>query len=179
LSALPKIFSQKVPITKSKTLTVRAFTAYQKPVEKLIQAKLNGQKIPIDQMAYLLSEHVKQQTLDCDYITPIPLHWWRKMWRGFNQAEILAHEVARVLNKPVSPILKRTKNTLFQSTLTAPERKENLENAFICSSSLKNKKILLIDDLYTTGATAHAAARELYKQGAASVELLVVCKVTD
>ena len=110
---------------------------------------------------------------------PVPLHWQRKIWRGFNQAEILAHEVARVLGKPVSSMLKRAKNTAFQSTLSAPERKENLQNAFTCATSLHNKKILLIDDLYTTGATATAAARELYKHGAASVELLVVCKVID
>ena len=148
-------------------------------MEKLIQAKLNSQRIPIDQMAFLLSEYVKNQTLSCDYIVPIPLHWQRKIWRGFNQAEILAQKIARVLHKPVMPLLKRTKNTAFQSTLSAPERKENLQDAFTCAFSLHNKKILLIDDLYTTGATAAAAARELYKNGAASVELLVVCKVTN
>ncbi len=179
LDGLPKIISQHVRVTRSKLITVHAFTAYQKPLEKLIQAKLNNQRIPIDQMAYLLSEYVRKNSFDCDYIVPIPLHWQRKMWRGFNQAEIVADAVARVLNKPVSLMLKRTKNTLFQSTLTAPERKQNLHDAFVCTTPVKNKKILLIDDLYTTGATATAAARELYKQGAGSVELLVVCKVTD
>lgn len=179
LDALPKIFSQKISVTASKFLTVHALTAYQKPIEKLILAKLNNYRIPIEQMSFLLAEHVKKQSLDGDYIVPIPLHWQRRVWRGFNQAEILAHAVARVLKKPVVKFLKRTKNTVFQSKLSAPERKENLENAFECAISLKDKKILLVDDLYTTGATAAAAARELYKQGATSVELLVVCKVTD
>ncbi len=179
LQALPKIFSHAVAVTSSRQLTVHALTAYQKPMEKLIQAKLNGQRIPIDQMAYLLAHYAQKLSFDCDYIVPIPLHWQRKIWRGFNQAEILADAVARVLHKPVSILLTRSKNTAFQSTLVASERKQNLHDAFICTASLKNKKILLIDDLYTTGSTATSAARELYKRGAASVELLVVCKVTD
>ncbi|MBY0110361.1 MAG: hypothetical protein K2X90_04590 [Candidatus Babeliaceae bacterium] len=179
LDRLPAIFSQTISVTVSKTLTVHALTAYQKPIEKLILAKLNSNRIPIDQMSFLLSEHVKKHSLDGDYIVPIPLHWQRTIWRGFNQAEILAQAVARVLHKPVCKFLKRTKNTVFQSKLSATERKQNLENAFKCVISLKDKKIILIDDLYTTGATAVAAARELYKQGAASVELLVACKVID
>lgn len=179
LQALPKIFLQTVAVTASRNLIVHAFTAYQKPMEKLIQAKLNGQRVPIYQMGFLLREYAKQNTLNPDFIVPVPLHWQRKIWRGFNQAELLADDVAKAIRKPVFLLLTRTKNTAFQSTLPASERKQNLENAFVCTASVKNKKILLIDDLYTTGSTALSAARELYKHGAASVELLVVCKVTN
>lgn len=176
---IPKIASQQSRVTRSRYLTIHAYTAYQEPFEKLIHAKLNSQQGPIQQLAYLLAQYAKARSFSSDYIVPIPLYWQRNMWRGFNQSEILAHAVARTLDASLMHPLKRIKNTRFQSSLSAPERKRNLEDAFLCIMPVKNKKILLIDDLFTTGATATAAAHELYKHGAAAVELLVVCKVID
>lgn len=180
---LPKIFSREVAVTGTRSLVVHAFTAYQKPCDKLIQAKLSAQRTPIYQLALLLADYTKTIALECDTIVPIPLHWQRKMWRGFNQADILAQEVAPVVHAPVMPALMRIKQTQFQSKLSPEDRKENIAGVFSLDqkylTSIKNKKILLIDDLYTTGATATAAAKELYKHGASSVELLVACKVID
>lgn len=176
---IPKIASQRSPVTQSRYLTIHAYTAYQEPFETLIRAKLSSQQGPIQQLAYLLACYAKARSFSSDYIVPIPLYWQRNMWRGFNQAEILARTVAQTLDTSFMRPLRRIKNTLFQSSLSASERKYNLADAFLCTMPVKNKKILLIDDLFTTGATATAAAHELYKHGAASVELLVVCKVID
>ena len=177
IHTLPKPAPHPIRITDAKSSTVYAYTLYQHPLEQLVRAKFTGNHTGTTQLAYLLAQYVKSLPLDVDYIAPIPLHWYRRFWRGFNQADVLAHAVATVLRKPVVHALKRVKNTAFQSTLVVAERKKNLHAAFICTVSVKNKRILLIDDLYTTGATATAAARELYAQGAASVELLVACKV--
>jgi competence protein ComFC len=183
LDRLPKIFSYRHVISPARAMTVHAFTAYQAPLDRLIQAKLNSQSTPIFQLSYLLSAYAKTRALECDLVVPIPLHWQRSLSRGFNQATLLAQGVGRALEKPVVELLVRNKNTPFQSTLARNERAENVRNIFTVNTKylgmIKNKRILLIDDLYTTGATAGAAALELYKQGACSVELLVACKVTE
>lgn len=180
---LPKILSVTVPITAARSLDVHAFTAYQKPCDKLIHAKLNSQQTPIYQLAYLLAGFAKTLSIPCDAVVPVPLHWQRKMWRGFNQAEILAQHVARVMQKTVINVLVRNKKTEFQSLLSREERQKNISGVFTINpkyaEQIKNKKIVLIDDLYTTGATAQAAAKELYKAGAESVSILVACKVID
>ncbi len=147
----------------------------------LIQAKLSSRHTPVAQLAYLVSEHIKKQSLIYDIVVPIPLHWQRFLWRGFNQAEVLADKIAVHVKAKTVLALTRKKRTLFQSTLSAAERKDNVANAFKVpekyTSLLKNKRVVLVDDLYTTGATAIAAARELYKHGVESVELIVACKV--
>lgn len=181
---VPRISSSITAVSGARSLVVHAYTAYQAPFDKLIQAKLHGQQTPIFQLGTLIAEYVKKLSLECDIIVPVPLHWQRNMWRGFNQAEILAQSIAPVVGRPVITALIRHKKTVFQSALSAPQRKENVAHIFSVnkekhSISLKNKRILLIDDLYTTGATAQAAALELYKHGAQSVELLVVCKVVN
>ena len=181
---LPKIAPATIQITPARTLAVHAFTAYQEPCDKLIHAKLSSRHIPFFQLGTLLAAYTKTITLTHDIIVPVPLHWQRKMLRGFNQAEILAEHVAKTSGKPVILALTRRKKTEFQSALSAVERKENVSNIFslntkIAPAILSGKRILLVDDLYTTGATAASAAHELYKLGAQSVELLVACKVID
>ncbi len=181
-ATIPKVFSQKKMISSTADYTVHAFTLYQEPFDTLIQAKLYAQQTPFHQLGFLLSQSPIIQTIACDIIIPIPLHWQRKIWRGFNQAEILAESLAKKLQKSTLYALKRTRHTQFQSTLTAQGRKENLRHVFSLSdknyaNQIKNKRILLVDDLYTTGATAEAAIRELYAHGVLSVDLVVVCKV--
>ncbi len=181
---VPVIGSCQVFLSSTRSMAVHAYTAYQEPFDRLIQAKLNGQQTPIFQLGTLIAEYVKKLSLECDMIVPVPLHWQRNMWRGFNQAEILAQSIAPVVGKPIITALVRHKKTQFQSALSATQRKENVTHIFslnkrLRNCSLRNKRILLIDDLYTTGVTAQTAALELYKHGAQSVELLVVCKVVN
>lgn len=101
-----------------------------------------------------------------DIIVPIPLHARRQAERGFNQSEIIATTLGQILNKPVKiNILKRSKATKQQAKLGKVERQQNVKNAFVCvkSNALKNKNILLVDDVYTTGSTMSAAASVLNK----------------
>ena len=110
-------------------------------------------------------------------IVPIPLHWRRKWTRGFNQSEAIARGLAEELHIPISSrVLIRTRNTPRQPTQSPAERRENVKGAFRVSKPkcLRNMRILLIDDVLTTGATAHEAAKALKTALAAQVTVAVV-----
>ncbi|HUB83519.1 MAG TPA: ComF family protein [Bryobacteraceae bacterium] len=115
-----------------------------------------------------------------DAVTPVPLHW-RKQWqRGFNQSELLAREIARRREIPVVRALARVRFTKTQAGLSNSQRRKNVAAAFRCRRSAKTlagKRVLLIDDVMTTGSTAAACARELQRAGAARVVLATVARV--
>jgi len=105
-------------------------------------------------------------------LVPIPLHKKRLKWRGFNQAEELAKELSKSLGIPLSSnLLIRLKETLPQVDLSKEERENNIRGAFavINSELIQKKKILLVDDVYTTGITMEECARLLKDQGAKEV----------
>jgi len=115
-----------------------------------------------------------------DWIVPIPLHWTRKRWRGFNQAAKLAKYLS---NKTKTPVLsakyfKRIKKTTPQVRLNAALRKKNIRGAFKLNKniSLENSSVVLVDDVLTTGATSNECARILKKAGAKKVNLIVLAR---
>ena len=115
-----------------------------------------------------------------DTIVPIPLHSSRLRKRGFNQSLLLAHHLQKNL-KNLSPEiqaqwLRRTRATRPQTELPLSERKNNLDDAFSALADVKNKNILLLDDVMTTGFTLNAAARCLKDSGANCVGALVLCR---
>jgi len=112
-------------------------------------------------------------------LIPIPLNEKRLKWRGFNQAEEIGKELSKFLKVPlVSNCLLRVKNTYPQVELTLEERKENVKGIFICQNQKEifGKKILLVDDVYTTGATMEEAAWVLKESGAKEVWGIVVAR---
>ena len=111
-----------------------------------------------------------------DLIIPIPLHRSRRRTRGFNQAELIARKLGKELGIPVSAdTLLRSRKTKPQKELNDQERRNNLKNAFkIGKNDLEFKKILLIDDIYTTGSTIDAAASVLLDHGAEKVYFLSI-----
>jgi competence protein ComFC len=105
-----------------------------------------------------------------DTITPIPLFWWKRMRRGYNQSEILSRIVSTETGIGQERLLRRIKHTRTQTRLSTEERRKNVLNAFALSNdSVHDKKILLIDDVLTTGATIKECARILKEHGAAAV----------
>jgi ComF family protein len=118
-----------------------------------------------------------------DAVVPVPLYW-RKQWeRGFNQAELLARHVAKHRGIPVLNALRRKRATATQAGLASAGRRRNVAGAFVLRSApkpdprLAGKKILLIDDVMTTGATASACATALKRGGAQSISLLTLARV--
>jgi ComF family protein len=117
---------------------------------------------------------------EVDCIIPVPLHRRRQRARGFNQAELLARVVGRWLRLPVETrLLQRVTDTPSQTGLTPAQRVENVRGAFAVRSKLDRKRILLVDDVCTTGATLDACARVLKRAGAASVEVAAVARVVQ
>jgi ComF family protein len=112
-----------------------------------------------------------------DAIAPMPLHWLKQWRRGFNQSELLAREVSRIWNVPVRKLARRVRPTLTQAGLTGAERRDNVKRAFRANRAAAGKRILLVDDVMTTGATASACAEALKKAGALRVTLLTLARV--
>lgn len=116
---------------------------------------------------------------EADVAIPIPLNRWRLLHRRFNQAAILAMEVSRRTGIEVAPLaLIRTKPTPSQVGLTMEERRLNMKGAFSVPvrrrAEIAGRRVLLIDDVITTGATVNAAARALKAAGAAKVDVLAL-----
>jgi competence protein ComFC len=111
-------------------------------------------------------------------IVPIPLHKKRLRWRGFNQAELLARQVAQKLNLPLEDLLIRTKNTSQQAKLSRDERLRNLSDAFeiVPNPNTQNKTVILVDDVASTGTTIIEAAQILKKAGVEEVWGLVLAR---
>ena len=128
----------------------------------------------------LLLERVGKQIIDeADLIIPVPLHYKRLLARKYNQAALLAHHLAKKHHKAYAPLaLKRIKNTETQGHKTAQQRAENVKNAFAIShpETVKGKIVLLVDDVFTTGATLNACAKELKKAGAQKVLCLTLAR---
>ncbi len=119
---------------------------------------------------------------ECSIIVPIPLYRWRLWRRRFNQAAALAAWLSRLSGVPHDPlVLQRTRPTRRQVGLTPPQRAENVRGAFRVSEALRARiaaaPVLLVDDVYTSGATAKAATRALLRAGAASVDVLTFARV--
>lgn len=113
-----------------------------------------------------------------DAIIPVPLHRKRLLSRGYNQSTELCRSLARRLERPViSDGLNRIKNTVPQTKLGTVERQENIKAAFDASSiRVKGKSILLVDDVYTTGATLRECTRTLKRAGTKEVNVLVLAR---
>lgn len=112
-------------------------------------------------------------------LIPVPLSKKRKRWRGFNQAEEIAHYLSLYLKIPLfSDVLVKSKETLPQVKLSAKEREENIKGVFVCQNEnlIKNKRILLVDDVFTTGSTMEECAIVLKKAGAKEVWGVVVAR---
>jgi ComF family protein len=111
-------------------------------------------------------------------LVPIPLHPSRLRWRGFNQSEVLAGKISELLNIPCTSVLVRCKLTKTQKDLNKADRQKNLKDAFKLTpnADMKNKNIILIDDVTTTGSTLNQAAKILKQHGAAQVICLTVAR---
>jgi ComF family protein len=113
-----------------------------------------------------------------DLVTPMPLHWWRKWRRGFNQAELLAREVARRTGVSFADVVRRKKLTRSQAGLASAARRRNVAGAFRVSvpDAVRGRRVLLVDDVLTTGATANACAAALKDAGARFVAILTLAR---
>lgn len=175
------MMSYSLPLMQSKKMEVYALGSYDGPLRSLLLAKNSGAVMPFCYLAGLLAERYSTLFENADGIVPIPLHWTRRWRRGFNQAEVLAYHIAQKVGIKRYMILSRVRRTSFQASLPQSLRVNNVKNAFCInrvSDDIYGKKIILVDDLMTTGSTLAEAARQLVPYKPREIHALVVARAT-
>lgn len=163
----------------------RALFVYDEKSSKIVTGFKYSDKTHVsDDLAKMFVNFNKEIFDEVDFIISVPMHPLRLVKRRYNQAALLANSVAKIAKKKVfHDILIRTKNTPPQASLSKKERKRNLAGAFEIKkkhlSFLKGKKVLIIDDVITTGSTVNACAKILKKAGAAKVFVLSIAKTLE
>jgi ComF family protein len=163
--------------------SARAAFAYEGAARDVVLALKHADRphLAIDMAAHLArigADWLKGDAM----LVPVPLHRWRLWRRGYNQAAELARALARETGLPLLPdALVRRRATASSQGLTPPERRRNLRAAFAVNPKARTpiigRCIILVDDVFTTGATADACARMLLRTGATSVRLLTFARV--
>jgi ComF family protein len=127
--------------------------------------------------AKLICFRYKTELEEVDFIIPVPMNKWKRLLRMYNQSYLLALEIARLINKPILPrLLVKTKWTKPQAALTKASREKNLKGSMILKKVdiIKNKRILLVDDVATTGTTILECSRLLKKGGVGSIRVITI-----
>jgi len=153
--------------------------AYGDAIERAIHAmKFFGRPRVAETLAFLLWEEMMKQPVipDFDLIVPVPMHWRKRMSRGYNQSERIGNALGGIMGVPVERALVKTRHTKPQSLSSREERLVNLENSIDVRdpSAVSGLSVLLVDDVATTGATLGACARALRGAGVSWVFAAVI-----
>jgi ComF family protein len=163
---------------------------YRQPLSQLITGfKHHHQLIAGELLGDLLAQEIRDHYLLCggnrvdalelmpEVILPVPLHWTRRLWRGYNQSILLGKQLGRTLDIPChTNILKRVQRTPSQQGLGREDRLRNLKGAFRINAPLRYQRVALLDDVVTTGATATEIAQLLLKNGAEEIHLWAIAR---
>ena len=154
-----------------------ALLDYSFPVDAAIKAfKFRRKLYYAPAFAEILCQGLPLLPSGIEAVLPVPLHWRRKTWRGFNQAAEIAQPVAKRLGVPIARCVQRRKATPFQSGLDARERSGNLKQAFKVTRRATYSDILIVDDVVTTGATVESLAKVLLRHGVNRVSVLTLAQ---
>ncbi len=162
----------------------RAFALYQHAAgtgalaRAIIRFKYGGASRLGRRFAAMLASRVPHP--DVALVVPVPLHRGRLRQRGFNQSAVLARHLGRHLDRPSAPTLVvRTRDTASQTALTLPERAQNVAGAFVVRrpALVSGRAVLVVDDVWTSGATARAVASALHGAGASAVDVVTIARV--
>ena len=168
---------------KQKQYFYKAYSAfkYEQPVVDLILSlKYSDNGEAAEALAVFMKEALQNTAIQDAVLIPVPLHRRRYKKRGYNQAALLAQEIARLTGYNINEkIISRIKETKVQKEMDAKERAKNLRGVFevIDKEAIKEKDIILIDDVFTSGSTVNECARVLRKAGARQVEVLTAARV--
>ena len=151
-------------------------SSYQAPIDKWVMAFKFSNQIAYSR---LFAEALLPQllTIDNKYaLTPVPLHPSRLRKRGYNQAYEIAIELAKLTTRIINTDLKRNKNTQMQAQLKLEQRAQNVKHAFSVTKPLKDKYLILVDDVMTSGNTLNECAKTLRENGAIDVKVMVFAR---
>ncbi|HVR29039.1 MAG TPA: phosphoribosyltransferase family protein [Thermoanaerobaculia bacterium] len=157
---------------------LHAAWSYRPPIDEVVRRLKYGRlEFLAEDLAAGIAAAVAAAGEEHDLVTPVPLHWRRRLERGYDQAALLGVVVARRLALPYRPVLVRRRATPPQAARTAALRRTNVAGAFRCRArrraAVEGARVLLVDDVATTGATLESASRALKAAGAARVTAAV------
>lgn len=162
----------------------RAALAYDEASRKLVIAFKHSERLagaPL--FARWMAGAGAELLADADVIAPVPLHRWRLLWRGYNQSALLGSRIARLAGRRwCADLMERCRATVSQQGLTAQQRQANISSAVFAVRArhrrlVEGARILLVDDVLTTGATIGACTMVLRRNGAARVDALALARV--
>ena len=172
----PACLKKKPPYKKMRSICV-----YDDGIKPLLLGFKHGRRFDYAPLLIRLMKQADPSLFtENDIFTSVPLHWTRLMKRGYNQSAVLATALAKAYHKTYEPgILKRRRPTRSQGHLSPDQRRQNVAGAFCVPKPalVKDKDILLIDDVITTGATVGGCVRALIRAGAKSVSVLSIARV--
>ncbi|MCS6841555.1 MAG: ComF family protein [Roseiflexus sp.] len=172
------VYDEALPRVADQLTGVRIAYVFEGPLRHALhQLKYRRRRRVARPLGTLMASHLHTHPLPCDALIPVPLHQKRLKERGFNQAELLAREVARATGFPlvVGPLV-RIRATRQQALLGVAERIENVADAFVWKGPAPPARIVLVDDVLTTGATVNACAAALRAGGAREVYALALAR---
>ncbi len=187
LPLLPAVCNRCLKPVGACTCTVPVFSVfrYEEGTETAVHAmKFTGDRVAAQKLAQLMAGRLFELFnfhFPFDRIVPVPMHKKDKKDRGFSQSEWLAKALSKQILVPcIADALKKVRRTKKQHTLSAQERMKNLTGAFAVKypERIRGQRILLVDDVFTTGATAYETAGVLIRAGASSVTVIVAAKTT-
>lgn len=154
----------------------KAWTAfrYEAPIAlQIVELKFHGKLIPARVLGILMAEKLAARAEPLpEMLIPVPLHWRRLQRRGYNQSQELARELSARLSLPLrADLARRLRPTREQTELTATDRRRNVRSVFSVNKAVAGRRIALLDDVITTGATLAELARTARKAGAAHIEV--------
>ena len=161
----------------------RAAVRYDDVARALVHALKYGDRLDLaPTMGRWMANAGRELVADADAMVPVPLHWRRQWARRFNQSALLAEVIAKTSGRPVAyAALKRSKATPQQVGLAKADRALNVQGAFRVppdgKAEVVGRRLVLVDDVLTSGATVGACARALLRAGAANVDVLVFARV--
>lgn len=152
---------------------------HEQMAEICIRMKHNAGILLARACADVWIERFRDAAADVDLIVPVPMHWTRRWPRGYNQSEAIADQIAWRLGKPcLKRSLVRVRATAQQASLAPSRRRENVRRAFAVRSHsrLRGARVLLVDDILTTGATCHECAKVLKSAGSIAVAVAMIAR---